>query len=90
MNIQFIRPELLKTSSKIIKVPENQTEFDYTGIAIEDDGKYYYWAKGVSIELTECEYVYIKTNPKIYYFSSALKVHLKIQQAFRYFDNQGS
>jgi hypothetical protein len=81
MNIQLIRPELLKTSSKSIKVPSDKTEFDYTGIAIEDDGRYYYWAKGISIELTQYEYVYIKTNPKIYYFSSALKIHLKILKA---------
>lgn len=90
MNIQLIRPELLNSSADGTKVPREKTEFNYTGIAIEDDGRFYYWAKGVSIELTQYEYECLKTNPKIYYFSSALKIHLKIQKALHYFDTQGN
>lgn len=90
MNLQLIRPELLNIRSDNIKSSEIQTEFDYTGIAIEDAGRYYYWAKGVSIELSQYEYQCIKTNPKIYYFSSSLKIHLRIQKALNYFDNQGN
>ncbi len=90
MNIQLIRPELLDSNFQVSKVPREQTEFNYTGIAIEDVGRYYYWAMGVSIEITQYEYECLKTNPKIYYFSSALKMHLKIKKALHYFDNQGN
>ncbi len=61
--------------------PAIHPENIYTSIAIEDRGRYYYWAKGVSVEISEAEYKAIKLNPKLYYFSTALKLHLKINKA---------
>jgi hypothetical protein len=61
--------------------PPHTTEYNYTAIAIEENGKFYYWAKGVSIEITRYEYEYVIANPKLYYFSTALKLHCKITRS---------
>lgn len=55
-------------------------ESNYIGIAIEDAGEYFYWAKGVSLKIKEWEYRNIKANPKLYYFSTALKLHFQIKK----------
>lgn len=84
MNIQLIHIQQLDTSiSRAVQRPKTSKEFEYTSLAIEEDGKFYYWAKGVGFEINEHEYIYIKTNPKIYYFSTALKFHLRIQHAIQ-------
>lgn len=81
MNIQLIQVEHLDASvSALIERPPETAEYDYTAIAIEDKGRYYYWAKGVSLELSWQEYEAIKTNPKLYYFSTALRLHLRIRR----------
>lgn len=53
---------------------------NYTAIAIEEEGNYFYWAKGVSIRIKEWEYQGVKANPKLYYFSTALKLHFRIKK----------
>ena len=80
MNIQLIHIQQLDTRvSAVVERPAESKEYEYKGLAIEEDGKFYYWAKGVGFEISEQEYVYIKANPKIYYFSTALRFHLRIQ-----------
>jgi hypothetical protein len=59
--------------------PPQTSDYQYTAIAIEEGGKFYYWAKGVSIEITAKEYEYVITNPKLYYFSTALKLDIRIK-----------
>lgn len=59
--------------------PPQISEYNYTAIAIEDNGKFYYWAKGVSIEITPREYEFVTTNPKLYYFSTALRLHCRLK-----------
>ena len=79
MNFQLIKIELHSDEfKKFDPVEQGLSEYRYTGIAIEDGGKYYYWAKGVSLEIKDWEYVNIKLNPKLYYFSTALKLHHRI------------
>ena len=81
MNIQLIHIEqLASTVSKTVERPPKSEEFNYTGIAIQEGENYFYWAKGVSLKITEWEYCHIKANPKVYYFSTALKLHLRIQR----------
>jgi len=81
MNIQLIQIEQLKKNGfpRVLR-PQKSSEYEYVGIAIEDQGSHYYWARGVSLRITEQEYHYIKANPKLYYFSAALKLHLKIDR----------
>jgi len=55
-------------------------ESNYIGFAIEEDGNYFYWAKGVSIRIEQWEYQRVKSNPKLYYFSTALKLHFRIKK----------
>jgi hypothetical protein len=82
MNIQLIQIEQLQKNGfpRVLR-PQKSSEYEYVGIAIEDQGSYYYWARGVSLRITEQEYRHIKANPKLYYFSTALKLHLRIDHA---------
>lgn len=81
MNVQLIYIHRIgdtiasRRSDFQIKKPE------YTAIAIEEEGQYYYWAKGVSICISYEDYCHIRTNPKLYYFSTALKLHHRIERA---------
>jgi len=80
MNFQLIHIEQLspKYYPAIFK-PQKSPDYEYIGIAIEDEGSYYYWAKGVSLNISKGEYEHIKVNPKLYYFSTALKLHFRIE-----------
>jgi hypothetical protein len=81
MNFQLISVELHSDElKKFDPAEQGLSEYRYTGIAIEDGGKYYYWAKGVSLEIKDWEYVNIKLNPKLHYFSTALKLHQRIDR----------
>lgn len=51
MNFQLIHIEQLKPQDyPAIFKPQKSPEYKYIGIAIEDDGLHYYWAKGVSLK----------------------------------------
>ena len=63
--------------------PPQKSDNNYTAIAIEDNGKFYYWDKGVSIEITPQEYEFVTTNPKLYYFSTALRLHCRIKKELK-------
>jgi hypothetical protein len=90
MNIQLIHIEQLQSNGfPGVLSPQKAAEYEYVGIAIEDQGLHYYWARGVSLRITEQEYRYIKANPKLYYFSTALKLHLKIHQQLQNKDFHG-
>jgi hypothetical protein len=80
MNFQLIHIEQLspKYYPAIFK-PQKSPDYEYIGIAIEDEGSYYYWAKGMSLNISKWEYEHIKVNPKLYYFSTALKLHFRIE-----------
>ena len=80
MNIQLIHIEQLQKHGfpRALR-PQKSSEYEYVGIAIEDRGSHYYWARGVSLTISKWEYEYIKANPKLYYFSTALKLHFRIE-----------
>ena len=81
MNFQLIKIELHSDEfKKFDPAEQGLSEYRYTGIAIEDGGKFYYWAKGVSLEIKDWEYANIKLNAKLYYFSTALKLHHRIDR----------
>ena len=54
---------------------------NYWADAIEDGGKFYYRAKGVTVEIEEYELYRVVENPSLYYFSTALKLHFRIERA---------
>jgi hypothetical protein len=81
MNIQLIHIEQLQNNGfSDMSRAQKTSEFQYIGIAIKEQGSYYYWARGISLRITEQEYHHIRANPKLYYFSTALKLHLKIDR----------
>ena len=81
MNFQLIPVQLHPQSlAKFDPAEKGLEEYSYTAIAIAEGGRYYYWAKGLSIEIADWEYHNVKLNPKLYYFSTALKLHIRIQK----------
>jgi hypothetical protein len=81
MNFHLINVTLHSDElKKFDPAEQGLSEYQYTSIAIEEGGKHYYWAKGVSLEITDWEYANVKLNPKLYYFSTALKLHLRINK----------
>lgn len=53
----------------------------YWAEAIEDGDKFYYEAKGITVEIAEWEFRRVIGNPTLYYFSTALRLHLRIERA---------
>ena len=56
-------------------------ERNYFAEAIKYQGKYFYRVDGVTVETEQYEYERVITNPHLHYFSSALKLHYRIQKA---------
>lgn len=52
--------------------------FRYTAEAIEDSIRHYYRVGDVTIKITKYEYENVIINPYLYYFSTALKLHLRV------------
>ncbi len=76
MNLQIIQiTPLAKHLASSVERPPNTEEFNYQAIAIEDNGKHYYWAKGISLEITPEEYQFVLTNPKLFLNSTTYRLH---------------
>lgn len=56
-------------------------ENNYWADAIRMDDSYYYRVGEVIVPITEYEYRMVIGNPNLYYFSSALKLHYRIDRA---------
>ena len=56
-------------------------ENNYFAEAIEHQGEYFYRVDGVTVQAEQYEYERVITNPSLYYFSSALKLHHRIRKA---------
>lgn len=65
--------------SNIAKVRRHNL-FQYFATVIEDKGRYYYQVGIEILEITRLEYIKVIDNPYLYYFSTALKMHLIIQK----------
>ena len=53
----------------------------YVASVIEHQGKHYYQADGVTVEAEGYECERAISNPRLYYFSSALKLHFRVCKA---------
>ena len=58
-------------------------ENDYRAVIIRDRGRILYQARGVIVPITEYEAYQVVRNPFMYYFSTALKLHLRVQRAMQ-------
>ena len=56
-------------------------ENNYFAEAIEHEGKYFYRVDDVTVQVEQYEYERVISNPRLYYFSSALKLHYRIRKA---------
>ena len=56
-------------------------ENNYFAEAIEYQGQYFYRVDGVTVQAEQYEYERAISNPRLYYFSSALILHRRIQKA---------
>lgn len=67
------------------KIPTSLDPLDdddnYWAEAIEDGDRFYYRAKDITIEIEEYEFRRVVENPSLYYFSTALKLHFRIERA---------
>ena len=57
--------------------PEN----DYQAVITSERGRILYQARGVIVPITAYEARQVVRNPFTYYFSTALKLHLRLQRA---------
>lgn len=60
---------------------EPPPEDGYWAEAIEDGDKLYYRVSGTTVEITEYEFRLVIRNPYLYYFSTALYLHFRIERA---------
>jgi len=57
---------------------DSDDAFEYLAKATEVGGRYYYRVSGITIEITKTQYDHVIANPRLYYFSTALKLHFLI------------
>ncbi len=80
MNIQLIKIEPLSPSlARSIPRPPATPENCYWALAIEDDGKFYFWGRGISLPISEEDYVMVKANPKLFVGSTSERLNQEIQ-----------
>jgi hypothetical protein len=60
-------------------LPDNEN--NYWAEAIEYGDKLYYRVNGTTVEITEYQFGKVIDNPRLYYFSTALKLHFRIKRA---------
>jgi pullulanase/glycogen debranching enzyme len=53
----------------------------YWAEAIEDGDKFYYRVNDTTVEITRYEFSKVVINPWLHYFSTALKLHKRIERA---------
>lgn len=55
-------------------------ESNYWADLIKDGERFFYRAHGTTVEISEFEYERVLANPNTYYFSQALKVHVRLMR----------
>jgi hypothetical protein len=70
MNIQIVNVFPVRSP-----YTEESEEYTYPILLLNDNDAYYYWARGVSIPISEYDYHHLILYPKIFEFSKALKYH---------------
>lgn len=62
--------------------PEPPDDDDnYWADVIKDGDRHFYRVGDTTVEISELEYERVLTNPNLYYFSQALKVHCRLTRA---------
>ena len=58
-----------------------EDENNYWADVLEDNNQFLYRAKGATVDITEAEFKNVIANPKLYYFSTALRLHVRLKNA---------
>lgn len=61
------------------EVPHDD-ENNYWAEAIKYGEKFYYRVNGTTVEIADYEFEKVLGNPRLYYFSTALKLHIRIKR----------
>jgi hypothetical protein len=80
-NDSDLKKKLLALRNRCIPLALYQDENNYLAEAIEYHGRYFYRINRVTVEAEKYEYEQAINSPRLYYFSSALKLHHRAKQA---------
>lgn len=80
-NDSQLKKKLTGLRDRLLPLALYQDENNYLAQAIECDGQYFYRVNGVTVQALKHEYEQAIVNPRLYYFSSALKLHFRVKKA---------
>jgi hypothetical protein len=80
-NQSAIKKEWLALRNRFVPLALYRNECNYKAEAIAHEGRHYYRVDGITVELGQHEYQRVIANPRLYYFSAALKLHHRIKRA---------
>lgn len=80
-NNSALKKRLIALRVRFIPLVLYKDESNYLAEAIESQGRYFYRINGITVEAKKYEYAQVIKNPRLYYFSSALKLHHRIKKA---------
>ena len=80
-NRPTIKQQWLALRNRFVPHAFYPNEHQYIAEAIAHEGRHYYRVDGITVELAQHEYQRVIANPRLYYFSAALKLHHRIKRA---------
>jgi len=80
-NQSAIKQQWLTLRNRFVPIAFYRNEHHYLAEAIAHEGRHYYRVDGITVELEQHEYQRVIANPRLYYFSAALKLHHRIKRA---------
>jgi hypothetical protein len=80
-NQSTIKQQWIALRNRFVPIAFYRNEHHYLAEAIAHEGRYFYRVDGITVELRDHEYQRVIANPRLYYFSAALKLHHRIKRA---------
>ena len=80
-NQSTIKQQWIALRNRFVPIAFHRNEHRYLAEAIAHEGRHYYRVDGITVELEKYEYQRVIANPRLYYFSAALKLHHRIKRA---------
>jgi len=80
-NQSTIKQQWIALRNRFVPIAFYRNEHRYLAEAIAHEGRHYYRVDGTTVELEQHEYQRVIKNPKLYYFSAALRLHHRIKRA---------
>jgi len=80
-NDSALKKKIIALRNHLLPLALYQNKNNYVAQAIERDGQYFYRINGVTVQALQYEYDQAIANPRLYYFSSALKLHFRVKKA---------